>query len=354
MNRQATTQQVTWFLDLERSKQLELSPPYQRRSVWSPKDRRYFLDTIFRNYPTPPIFMHRTVDDTGFTMYHVVDGKQRLETILQFAKDKIAIDPEFGDKNLDGRKFSALEVAQKRKFWDYTLVVEFIETVEGKSIDEVFNRINKNARNLLPQELRHARYNGWFINEVENENEDEFWWNLKINTHAKDKRMKNEQFISELLIILLTMKIVGFSQDYLDDMYSLYDGPEETITGFDEEDYRAFKNDVKSYIKQMEAKNKVVSTQGKSAIHFYTLWAMVALNLKRLPDSATVAEKYATFMELVNKLGQASNPEDLMTAKEEQQRFELPFKYFKNSKGASTDLPQRVDRLASLTTFIIP
>jgi uncharacterized protein with ParB-like and HNH nuclease domain len=123
MKRQPSTQQISWFLDLERNTQLDLNPPYQRKSVWSPKDRRFFLDTIFRNYPTPPIFVHWTIDDNGFTMYHIVDGKQRLETILGFAKNKIAIYPNYGDVNFDGKKFSELDVDQKRKFWDYTLVV---------------------------------------------------------------------------------------------------------------------------------------------------------------------------------------------------------------------------------------
>ena len=113
MKRQPSTQQISWFLDLERNTQLDLNPPYQRKSVWSPKDRRFFLDTIFRNYPTPPIFVHRTIDDNGFTMYHIVDGKQRLETILGFAKNKIAIDPNYGDVNLDGKKFGELDVDQK-------------------------------------------------------------------------------------------------------------------------------------------------------------------------------------------------------------------------------------------------
>jgi len=69
MKRQPTTQQITWFLDLERNNQLDLNPPYQRKSVWSPKDRRFFLDTIFRNYPTPAIFIHRSIDNNGFAMY---------------------------------------------------------------------------------------------------------------------------------------------------------------------------------------------------------------------------------------------------------------------------------------------
>ena len=81
MSRTQTTQDVSWFLDLKGRDQLNLDPPYQRRSVWSPRDKRYFIDTILNDYPAPPIFLHKTIDETGHSTYHVVDGKQRLQTI---------------------------------------------------------------------------------------------------------------------------------------------------------------------------------------------------------------------------------------------------------------------------------
>jgi hypothetical protein len=56
MKRRPTTQDITWFLDLDRNKQLDLDPPHQRRSVWTRKDKQFFLDTIFRDFPSPAIF----------------------------------------------------------------------------------------------------------------------------------------------------------------------------------------------------------------------------------------------------------------------------------------------------------
>ena len=84
-SRRASTQDVTWFLDQARQNRLDLEPPYQRKSVWTSGDRRFFLDTIFRDYPCPPIYLHKTIDDTGAAIYHIVDGKQRMETIINFA-----------------------------------------------------------------------------------------------------------------------------------------------------------------------------------------------------------------------------------------------------------------------------
>lgn len=46
--RNPTVQDITWFIDLNENKRLDLEPPYQRRSVWTRKDRIFFLDTIFK------------------------------------------------------------------------------------------------------------------------------------------------------------------------------------------------------------------------------------------------------------------------------------------------------------------
>src|SRR5687768_3629392 len=104
MNRKPNTQDLSWFLDLNEDQRLILDPPYQRKSVWTLDERKFFLDTIFRNYPCPALFLHKVIDEQGKTTYNVVDGKQRLLTVLMFANNEISIDKEYGDANLDGKK----------------------------------------------------------------------------------------------------------------------------------------------------------------------------------------------------------------------------------------------------------
>ncbi len=348
MKRQPTPQHLTWFLDMYRNKQLDLNPPYQRKSVWTPKDKKFFLDTIFRNYPAPPIFVHRETDDKGFTEYHVVDGKQRLETIFSFAENKLAISKTYGDENLDGKKFKDLDIAYKRKFWDYILVVDFIESIEGTNIDEVFDRVNRNSKNLQPQELRHARFDGWFINESENESEELFWWDIKVSTKAKDKRMRNVQFISELLLITLEGKIVGFSQDYLDEMYAKYDAPEETIETFDLDAYILEKNRVKQVLLEINQTNNCLDLFGKTANNLYTLWALITLNKNNIPASNILAERYRAFMQGVQGFIDAQTPDETIPTAETVNQFS----YYLNSKGAATEPPQRENRLTALSSIL--
>ena len=42
--------------------ELELSPKYQRNSVWNEKAKSYLIDTILRGLPIPPIFMRQAID----------------------------------------------------------------------------------------------------------------------------------------------------------------------------------------------------------------------------------------------------------------------------------------------------
>lgn len=291
MKRLPSPQQVTWFLDLDSTGQLNLDPPYQRKSVWTLRDRRFFLDTIFRNYPCPAIFIHKVTDEEGKTTYNVVDGKQRLQTILMFKNNEISIDRDFGETTLNGKKFKELTTDQKRKFWDYIIVVDFVDLPNSDLINEVFDRLNRNAKNLNEQELRHAKYSGWFMTEAEKESENLFWEKVKISTKAKAKRMKDVQFISELLIVLLDKKITGFNQDYITEFYAKYDNPLDTDPDFEEDAYLIEKERVRKYLEKMENEDGIIIKWATTVNNFYTLWSLVALYIEELPTPQELADR---------------------------------------------------------------
>ena len=63
--------------------QINLQPGFQRQSVWSHHDRKRLIQSIVSDYPLPNIFLYQR-SSRGKTVYDVIDGKQRLETILMF------------------------------------------------------------------------------------------------------------------------------------------------------------------------------------------------------------------------------------------------------------------------------
>ncbi|HTT77691.1 MAG TPA: DUF262 domain-containing protein [Candidatus Binataceae bacterium] len=341
MARNLTTQDVTWFLDLYDKGQLNLDPPYQRRSVWSVRDRRFFVDTILNNYPAPPVFLHKTLDDQGRATYYVVDGKQRLQTIIQFRQGKVRIPEDFSDVSLRKKQWKDLDRSVRESFWNYVLIVEMLPDVSDAAVRNIFDRINRNARKLMPQEMRHAKYEGWFIATAEAEAEKREWKEFGISTAARIKRMADVQFISELLLLLIHKKIEGFDQDLLDDIYAEY----EDITdqsSFVEDDVFDEIERIKAYISEALQYESELQDYTKVQSHFYSLWAYVALEQEKLLPSAQFSSKYFKFLTDVTAAIKAELPETTEEPDGSYQR--AVFDYAVNARGASTDLTPRINR----------
>ena len=263
-----------------------------------------------------------------------------------FVRDELRISKDYGDVNLNGKKFTELDTEQKRLLWDYVIVVDFVDSGDSDSINQVFDRLNRNSKNLNPQELRHAKFRGWFITEVEKETENVFWEKVKISTRTKAKRMKDVQFVSELLMVILEKKIVGFNQDHISEIYADFDDVSDLEIDFEQDNYLNEKERVRKYVEEME-NNKVVTRWATTANHFYTLWSLVALFGNDLPSSEELANKYNSFMQRVSSM---TTMTDLSSSDVKDQ---YAFAYSKNSVGASTDSLQRTERLIALRLAVL-
>ena len=356
MSRNLTTQDVSWFLDLNDKDQLNLDPPYQRRSVWSLRDKRFFIDTILNNYPAPPVFLHKTIDNNGRSTYHVVDGKQRLQTIFEFTQNRIRIPDNFSDLNLQSKRWKDLEHASKQRLWNYVIIVEMLHDVSDAPIRNIFERINRNSRKLTPQEMRHAKYDGWFINFVEAEAEKAEWKKFGVVTTARIKRMADVQFISELFAILLNRKMQGFDQNALDTLYANYEDiaehpvlVEDDLSG----EIEAAKNKVSDILRLEPELVDYLKVQS----HFYTLWAYLCLEHDRYPGSSKFAPPYKRFLDAVAEVfasppDQAEQVIENRYGKPELDHRSAILSYAHNVRGASTDLTPRTLRYEGLIGLI--
>lgn len=345
MARTLTMQDISWFLDANEKGQLNLDPPYQRRSVWSPRDKRFFIDTILNNYPAPPIFLHKTLDESGRPTYHVADGKQRLQTIIEFTEDKIRIPDDFSDVTLQKKRWRDLEREPRERFWNYVIIVEMLPDVSDATIRNIFERINRNSRKLVPQEMRHAKYDGWFINTAEAEAEKQEWKDFGVVTPARAKRMADTQFISELFGVIVKNKLLGFDQDALDDLYAEFEELSE-IEMFVEDDFITDVERIKSIIRELLAQNPTLKEQFKVQNHFYSLWGYLAIEKHQLLPTEEFIPKYVAFLEdVANEMATPSFRPDSAYR-------QAVLEYVTNMRGASTDLTPRTKRHAALVAAI--
>jgi hypothetical protein len=66
-----------------RDEKINLIPPFQRGRVWTRRLRKKLLENMVRGKPIPAIFLYKEAEGSRFT-YNILDGKQRLESILLF------------------------------------------------------------------------------------------------------------------------------------------------------------------------------------------------------------------------------------------------------------------------------
>lgn len=351
VERVVSSHDLSWLLDLQKNNQLDLNPVYQRRSVWTPKDRRFFMDTVFRNYPSPAVFLHKTIDDdTGKATYHVVDGKQRITTILNFVENKFSLANDFGDTNYNGKRWRDFSKtpAIKRLLWNYRITVEELDDTSTTDINDVFSRLNKNASKLTPQELRHARFDGWFIEFVENEVQEPTWKRFKISTTAKERRMADVQNISELATIVLRSDVSGFSQYDLDEVYAAHDDPDAQESEFDAEAVVAEFTRIRSLLQSLEERSNLISTHAQPFLHFYTLWAVLNRHQLLEPELDDFANRYRTFMEAVKEFVIDEDSEVAVEAEGMGPMEQFVSEYKSASVGATTEGPKRSARLSAL------
>lgn len=69
--------------------ELDLTPTYQRGSVWTTTQRVALIQSLLQGLPIGAVFLNRRGEHDP--TFHVVDGKQRIETVLMFARDELAV-----------------------------------------------------------------------------------------------------------------------------------------------------------------------------------------------------------------------------------------------------------------------
>ncbi|HAT50398.1 MAG: DUF262 domain-containing protein [Nitrospirae bacterium] len=212
-------------------KKYNLNPKYQRKSVWDDEKQSFFIDSILKNFPIPPIFLHQRIDDkTGKTSFDVIDGKQRLTSIKRFIDGEIKISNEFGeepfsDPQLYGKYFGDLDSKEllpyKQKFWRYHIPVEYIDASDQNIVEAIFDRLNRNGEPLKKQELRNAQYHSTeLLSTIEKLSEHPLF--KSRFTEQMCNRMENMEFISELLFVTLENGIFDAKQDVIDGFYKKY------------------------------------------------------------------------------------------------------------------------------------
>ena len=192
------------FMQWNENGDIDLAPKFQRRSVWSPRAQSYLMDTIVRGKPIPKIFMRQEVNPkTRKTRREIVDGQQRIRTVLSFVADGFKIS-KIHNKELGGEFFSGLDDATKSDILSYEFTVDLLQNMEDKDVYDIFARLNTYSVTLNAQELRHSQHFGDFRTAVLDTatSFSRFWTVNHILTDKSILRMGDAEYVADLFVAM--------------------------------------------------------------------------------------------------------------------------------------------------------
>lgn len=202
---------------------LNVSPWYQRRSVWKNPQKAYLINTLFERKPIPSIYVRHVIDlDDERSVKEIVDGQQRVRSIIEYRDGVFAAKhPAHGNKYV---RYTDLTRGQKEHFLSSKLSVGYLIGADDPDVIEIFGRINSIAKTLNPQEKRNAQFSGEFKQFALNRAVEllPFWRGAKIFSDTDISRMLEVQAVSDIIYNMLG-GLKDFSAAALTKTYEEYD-----------------------------------------------------------------------------------------------------------------------------------
>lgn len=209
----------------------KLNPEYQRRKRWDDGRKSRLIESFIMNVPLPPIFLY----EYEYSKFEVMDGLQRLTSIVDYYSGNFALQDLEYWKELNGKKYHELpEEIQKgidRRYVSSIVLLEETaktpeEAEELKQI--VFERLNSGGEKLKPQEIRNALYNGKFnqlcLKLSKNDNFRKMWQiplendgEEKLLTSDAYKKMDDVELVLRFFAYRFLDQFSGTIEDFLDE-----------------------------------------------------------------------------------------------------------------------------------------
>lgn len=335
------------FLQWQENQTLILTPKFQRREVWKTPAKSFFIDTLLREMPIPPIYLRNTQekkpDGKIKTVREVVDGQQRVKAVLHFMEDRFQL-----SRNLDapwkGQWFSKLKPEEQIRIHKATFPCEVFKDIPDEDVLKVFARLNIHSVKLNDQELRNGRFFGSFKQsayKLANE-QYKFWINYRVFGATAISRMDEVEFTSELLIA--AQEGMQHKKKSITDFYMNWD-----------EEYPNQEREEKRFRETMSLISDMYEGEIDAVFRgppfFYTLYCAlfhrrfglpgIDLGTDKRPLSETDKKRFRT---AVTKLS-----EIVSTAREDPAAVPEKFtKFAAASLGQTTNLEPRKERLKTL------
>ena len=201
-----------------------LKPEYQRRLRWDDRKKSKLIESFIMNVPVPPVFLY----EQEIGRFEVMDGQQRLNTIVEFMQNRFKLSGLKTWHVLNGRSFSQLPPRIKRgleraKVSAITLMSDVSDTSDN-NLDlraQVFERLNTGGERLNPQELRNSLFSGPFNQLIIKLSRNPLFtqaWNIPsyeeniLSDGSPTDKLKRNRFFNRMTDVEIVLRFFAFKE----------------------------------------------------------------------------------------------------------------------------------------------
>ncbi|MFC4640030.1 DUF262 domain-containing protein [Deinococcus hohokamensis] len=188
-------------------------PDYQRELVWTDYQQSRFIESVLLNLPIPYIFVADVASGENAGRLEIVDGSQRIRTIVRFLNDELTLE---GLKRLDGLNgftFSLLTGPRQMRLKRKTLrMIEMMGHSDEDARREMFDRLNTGGTRLEEMETRLGTQDGPFIDVIRKIAANPEFRRLCPISSAREKRREYEE---------LVLRFFAYDDNYLNFSHSV-------------------------------------------------------------------------------------------------------------------------------------
>ena len=223
----------SFYKNYLQNNEINLQPLYQREFTWNDKKQDFYIDSIFKGYPSQIIILNKLFGDDKF-MYECIDGHHRLTVIKKYIEGKLCNDRvirwkkgatnvlfEENERTI-GHNIKCKEYAtdnQKKKFNSYQLIIVIVRSkLSEKKKQNIFNRLQNGEQISAIEKLKNI--NNPLINKLYKDNafksttynkEDTIWNTIYERIH-NEKQIRGNNYITMMSFFVIKCTMIALDR----------------------------------------------------------------------------------------------------------------------------------------------
>lgn len=149
---------IFFLYTLYKAGRINFEPVYQRGRVWTDDLRYALIDSIKEEFPIGLVMFnvvpHVDEDNTRIEKFDVVDGQQRMRTIMEYIDGAGWALVERDERFPGFEPFKRLSVAKQARFNEYKIPVAKMKEFEPEEITECYNRLQTGKALKMGEKLK--------------------------------------------------------------------------------------------------------------------------------------------------------------------------------------------------------